>query len=325
MEVAHARSAALGHLVQGITGIPWYYRQFGYEYALALGGGRQTPLSSVPRLKDGEAEPYRLRPMTVADVPFVAPLCQQAEARSLVACPRNADYWRYLLTGPSAGAFEHKPYQIIETPPGEPAGYVAPQLEMWGSLFIINEMETCAGLARAVLPTVLRALKALGEAEARRQGRELTLLYFGFGSEHPAFSAAPDLFPISRPTYAWYMRVADLPAFLRQIAPALEARLAASPCAGYTGELLISQFTGGLRLVFEKGRLSAVEPWQPPQDGDDARANFPPLVFLQLLFGLRSLAELRAAFPDCAVKDETRPLVEALFPKQFSNVMAVGG
>jgi len=38
MEVAHARSAALGHLVQGITGIPWYYRQFGYEYALALGG-----------------------------------------------------------------------------------------------------------------------------------------------------------------------------------------------------------------------------------------------------------------------------------------------
>src|SRR3990172_2429972 len=120
-EVHHARSAAMGHLVQGITGIPWYYRQFGYEYALALGGGRQTPLSSVPRLKDGEAEPYRLRPMTVADVPFVAPLCQQAEARSLVACPRNADYWRYLLTGPSAGAFEHKPYQIIETPPGEPA------------------------------------------------------------------------------------------------------------------------------------------------------------------------------------------------------------
>jgi predicted acetyltransferase len=39
-EVLHGKSAAMGHLVQGITGIPWYYRQFGYEYALDLDGGR---------------------------------------------------------------------------------------------------------------------------------------------------------------------------------------------------------------------------------------------------------------------------------------------
>jgi predicted acetyltransferase len=37
-ELLHARSAALGHMAQGITGIPYYYRQFGYEYALDQGG-----------------------------------------------------------------------------------------------------------------------------------------------------------------------------------------------------------------------------------------------------------------------------------------------
>src|SRR5712691_1828940 len=43
-EEIHARSEAEGHLAQGITGIRYFYRQFGYEYALDLGGRRVTNL-----------------------------------------------------------------------------------------------------------------------------------------------------------------------------------------------------------------------------------------------------------------------------------------
>src|SRR5262247_3195221 len=39
-EVLHQRSAARHERMQAITGIPWYYRQFAYEMALNLGGGR---------------------------------------------------------------------------------------------------------------------------------------------------------------------------------------------------------------------------------------------------------------------------------------------
>src|SRR5688500_9256663 len=39
MEAVHARSAAMGHRVQAITGLPYFYRQFGYELALTRGGG----------------------------------------------------------------------------------------------------------------------------------------------------------------------------------------------------------------------------------------------------------------------------------------------
>ena len=60
-EVMHALSAARGELVQAITGIPFYYRQFGYEMALDLGGGRQGSAANVPKLKDGDVEPFRLR------------------------------------------------------------------------------------------------------------------------------------------------------------------------------------------------------------------------------------------------------------------------
>ena len=49
-EMAHARSAAKGELVQVITGIPYFYRQFGYEYALDLEGHRLVAAADVPHV-----------------------------------------------------------------------------------------------------------------------------------------------------------------------------------------------------------------------------------------------------------------------------------
>ena len=57
-EVVHQWSAERGELMQAITGIPYYYRQFGYEMGLALGGGRAGFKPNVPLLKQGEQEPY---------------------------------------------------------------------------------------------------------------------------------------------------------------------------------------------------------------------------------------------------------------------------
>jgi hypothetical protein len=81
--------------------------------------------------------------------------------------------------------------------------------------------------------------------------------------------------------------------------------------------LKISEYRRGFKLIFENGRLSNIETWQPmPEDGGDC--GFPPLVFLQLLFGRKSLLELREAFPDVTAKDETQVLLDALFPKTYS-------
>jgi hypothetical protein len=121
--------------------------------------------------------------------------------------------------------------------------------------------------------------------------------------------------------YAWYVRVPDLPGFLRLLAPALERRLAASALAGHTGELLLDLYRGGLRLAFAEGRLAEVAPWTRPLTGGQ-HAGFPPLIFLQLLFGRRSFAELDEHYPDViAWNAEARALLEVLFPKRLSRVM----
>lgn len=322
-EVLHSMSESMGHMVQGITGIPWYYRQFDYEYALDLGGGRIAYFSNIPTLKENETEPYRFRNAIFDDIPLLSSLYDRECARSLVACPRPECLWQYMLEPLPESMAWRVPYQIIETSDGRAVGYLAPSREVWMDAIPIFEISVCEGQSlRAVMPTVLRWIKSLGETEAMKQNKTITGVALSFGREHPVYDAIPDMLPRTRMPYGWYIRVPDVPKFIRHIAPVLQDRLAHSVVAGYSGELKISEYRRGLKLIFENGTLINVEAWQPtPEDGGDC--GFPPLVFLQLLFCRKSMLELRDAFPDVWAKDETQVLLGALFPKMYSCVYQV--
>ena len=120
------------------------------------------------------------------------------------------------------------------------------------------------------------------------------------------------------------MRVANLPGFIHHIAPVLERRLANSPLGDYNGELKLDFYRIGLRMVFEHGKLTIVENWQRSAWEYNENAAFPPLVFLQLLFGYRSLDDLRYAFPDVKVKEESELVLNMLFPAKPSWALPMG-
>ena len=65
-------------------------------------------------------------------------------------------------------------------------------------------------------------------------------------------------------TYGLYVRVPDVVAVLRAVVPVLEARLATSPAIGWTGELHIDLYTGGILIRFDEGRITSIERWSPP-------------------------------------------------------------
>lgn len=66
MNWAHERSAARGHLAQVMIGIPYFYRQFGYQYAIKM--PRARAVSTVPVRPDG----FSVRPAGVDDIPSIA-------------------------------------------------------------------------------------------------------------------------------------------------------------------------------------------------------------------------------------------------------------
>jgi hypothetical protein len=325
MEEIHRWSAERGELVQGITGIPWYYRQFGYEMALSLFATRSAFRPNVPKLDEGAAEPFVFRAATGDDLPFIAAMYAQAMSRSAIASVRDEALWRFAMEGRSEGSGASAHYRVIEPAGGgEPVGLLIHPRKLWGAALGVRLLEVSPGTpVLAAAASVLRYLDATGAAYAEREGKAFETIAFELGETHPLYDTVPLRLPeVGRP-YAWFIRVPDLPAFVRRIAPALEQRLADSAQAGYSGELTISRFRDGLRLRFEDGRID-VEGWTP-QRVEEGDAAFPELSFLPLLFGFRSLAEILYAFPDAtAPGDEARALLPILFPKRASSVWSGG-
>jgi hypothetical protein len=324
-EVIHEWSAARGHLMQAITGIPYFYRQFGYEMGLTLGGARGGYKPQVPKLKESEQEPFHVRTATENDVPFIARVYRRGTGRYPVACLWDETLLHYELLGKSEHSDSRRALSLIETPSGEPVGFLAHSARLWKGRMGLYAYELEPGVSwQAVTPSVVRYLWALGEQwTAHDPEQEMQVFHFWLGADHPVYQILGNRLPHRSPPYAWFVRVPDIGGFLLRIAPVLEQRLAQSALVGHSGELKISFYRDGLRLVLKEGKLKALEPWQPRPE-DDGDAGFPDLTFLQLILGYRSLKELRHAFADAwAANDGASPLLEALFPKQPSNIWPV--
>ncbi len=323
----HRWSEERGELVQVITGIPYYYKRFGYEMGLELGGGRVGFAPLVPALKEGDPEPYRMRPATEADIPLMSGIYAAAGARSLIYTPRSEAIWRYELSGKSERNVNRFEFRIIESAAGEPVGYLAHPWFNWNFGAPIVEYELKPGISwMAVTPSVARYALAISREFALRDGEppeQKTGVMFWFGTCHPVYEIWREKLPRIRQPYAWYVRVPDLPAFIRHIAPALEKRLAESYIPGHTGDLRLNFYQDGLKLSFERGKLTDVSSYKP-QPNDMGDVGLPDRTFLQLLFGYRSIDDLKSAYADCYWESEdARVLVSTLFPRASSWVAGI--
>ena len=234
----HARCDERGDLAVGITGIYYYYRQFGYEYALDLGGSWRIPISAIPALASGVTEPYTLRAATLDDLPRVMALYDRERTRALVSTAIDEPTWRWIIAGMHPDTDENWLTQLILDSDRRIVGYVLTARARYDNMFSIRGLTVDAGAPlTAVLPSLLRALAAQAPSVPAPHPRTqaATLLALGLGRTHPAYDALPYDWPIVKlPPYAWYVRVADLPALVRHIAPALERRLIGSVAEGYT-------------------------------------------------------------------------------------------
>lgn len=331
----HARSAAEGHLVQAITGIPYFYRQFGYEYVLDLEGSRIVPVAAIPEKSSDAPEPFELRLATLDDVPQLMAFYTRSRGDSLVWNEAPETFWRHHIAAWDDPSVQNDPLRtilhgrlhMIVTREGTTVGYSRVAAKRWSEKLQVWGLYLEPGVNwQVAAPCLLRAFHACGQTipVVEDNAKPFNTIEFMLGRTHPLYTMMEDALPLRMiPPYAWYLRVPDIPAFIQRIAPALEARLAASVLAGYSGEVKIDFYRGGLRLVFGAGKLTEVVPWCAPAYGDEADAGCPAPVFLQLLFCYRSLAELRAFFPDVWARAASARLLEVLFPKLPSQVHAL--
>ncbi|PZS01033.1 MAG: hypothetical protein DLM69_05510 [Candidatus Chloroheliales bacterium] len=312
----HDRSAARGELLQAITGIPWYYRQYGYEMTLAHGGSQRWLPFRIPPRKPDQADAYRLRAATTDDIPVLARLYAIHCSNGMVVRLRDASEWRYELI--------HKKFWIVEDIGGAAVGYAEAKVnednpDPTTQVFSVNELAALPGHSlRAVAEFLGQEFKAQIDELNKTREQPLTGLVLSLGPSHAAYTALGELLEGYRPAYAWYIRVPDLAALVQQIAPVLERRLAGSVMAGHSGTLRLNFYREHMTLVFSDGKLIEVSTYTPKrmEDGD---ARFPNLTFIHLLLGHRTLAELNYIYADCYASPAAAVLLDVLFPQRPSN------
>jgi predicted N-acetyltransferase YhbS len=301
IDLFHQRAREQGMDLCIIQGIPYYYRQFGYAYALD-----HTPVVDLPAtlVKRGKAHRFRLRPAGPDDMAVLADLYREEMSRQGLSVQRTEQDWRYLLEKSGRSA------QIVEgARSGTAAGYASTTARP--DRLAVSE----AGLRDpADAPALLALLAQPGPGSLEICGNPA----------HALYAEALSIGGRSRVLGQWLIRIPDTLGLLRKLAPVLEGRLRAASLAGLNASVTLNLFKTAFRITIADGRVAEVKEVgfvDASLGADGGDLCIPPDAFTRLVLGYRNLDQVRDAWPDTTVRAPARPLLEVLFPVASSLVL----
>jgi len=285
-----------------IWGIHYFYRQFGYAYALDGGTAESLPIWRIPEPVWQDQAACQLRPAAVEDTAYLREQYAHSMRKLDLTVSRPERFWRYLLE------YAQHPIEIIETgQPSQPSGYLTIQRSARKTRILESSL---ADAGTALL--LLQALRQEGQ-QAQRQEISISSL-----DRSPLVQAARALGSQKQPGGQWLLRLTDLRRLLEKMGPLFTARLQAAGWGGFTGSLSLNLYRRAYALEFDASRLDAVRDLNfvdASMGADGGDVCIPPEAFTRLLFGYRSLEALTDAWPDISIKPAARPLIEVLFPR----------
>ena len=307
VELFKRRLRERGCLLSQIQGIPYYYRQFGYEYALPLEGGLRFETRHLP---NPPATPFTFRLATRDDLPTLMKLYDEAARDLAIHAARDKATWRYLLTHADGTETERDTW-IIQDANEQIAGYLCTPKHHFDEELAVSEVSRLGFDA---------ALAALNHPKTLTLERKKPGIRLNLPANCTLMRLARSLSGHDLGAYAWQIHVPDIAALLRALTPVLERRIAESPFAGLTRDVQLSLYRESILLRFETGRLIEIAN-QDPTGQEDIR--FPPLQFIPLMLGYQTREELAAASPDVSVAPIARLLIDTLFPKMTSFIYTI--
>ena len=292
-----------------IQGIPYFYRQFGYEYALPLEPKWQLELRDIPAAPD-EAAAYHFRPATEDDVPVLMRLYEAATAGLQVSACRDEAIWRFMLACTAGTELEAEIWLMLDASDAI-TGYCRIAHYGFGTGLIVSETSRLNHTTAKVLLTWLKSLAIDREKPYVRLNLPVTNDLLQAAKSWGAYDAG---------TYAWQILLVDAARLLCKLAPVLERRIASSMFAGLSQTLVINLYRAAFELHFEAGKLLSVH---AIGFCDQGAIRIPPTLLAPLLLGYRSREELARMYPDFAIYGEFQQLIDVLFPKRDSFLFTI--
>ncbi len=292
MQWCHERSRLRGHVAQVMIGIPYFYRRFGYGYAIEM-----HPYALLEELPTFDPA-IDVRFATDSDIPEMAGLQESLQRSFDVHMPHGEETWRWLLERDGT-------HQLVATRRHEIIGCART------TPFVGNEPMLVAEIASSDPDAVAALLAtALGPDAARETTVEL----------RPGVPGLAPLLGVPLRADWYYVRVPDVASLFAALRPELEYRLERSELATSDRLVELSFWESQLAFPIANGHVGPISVGGPRQIiVAEGGSGLPPDAVAHLVFGCGA-AGLEDRFPDCYLGEQAA-LMQDLFPPQRADLL----
>lgn len=289
-----------------IEGIPYFYRQFGYEYALPLDEETKISLEKLPQRESK----VMIRRFTNDDIPVAMELLGKGQSKFYVRSLRDKRIWQMQHETGLANDYEFICYAVEEN--DNMIAYFRTSLKPEKKEIILRE---ATDVDQPAMEAIFSFMKAIGN-ETRLETLTARISYRDpLAKSLVALGAEQEM-----PPYAWQIRITDCASLLKKMRPLFEARLAASEFGRLTESLTFNFRRFAVQITVQDGLIIGIEKLDRPER---SMVGLNPPASTQLLLGYRSREELQMIFPDFNVRHGYEKLVDILFPKLPSFIHSV--
>jgi predicted N-acetyltransferase YhbS len=292
MHWCHERSRRRGHVVQVMIGIPYFYRRFGYVYAIPM-----HPYAALDQLPESDRD-VQVRVATDSDIPEMAALQERSQSHFDVSMPHGDETWRWLVARDGTQqvvATRH--HEIVACARTTPFDSDEPMLVA----------EIASDDPRAVATLLATALGSDGQRDTAVQRR-------------PGVPGLAELLGPPQRADWYYVRIPDAANLFAALRPELESRLQRSDFVSADQLVEISFWESQLSFPIANAHVGPIAAGGPRQIiVSEGGSGLPPDAVAHLLFGCGADG-LEARFPDCFLGEQTA-LMQALFPPQRADLL----
>ena len=303
--------------ISTIQGIPYYYRQFGYDFVIPMDPTLWMTTAQLPTIDEKIPPQYMeisYREAEKKDLNDLIRLYDENNRQVQVYAARSRELWEIQEETKKVYESEFRTF-VFENKNGV-IGYIRlvvnkPSSGLYGSNMRVIEssFRTYDGVMRA-----LQMVKS--EAEKHEFNRVGVV---GTPSNNLR-KIVQDLGGQVLGAWKHQLRVPDILRLLRKIAPVLEKRLVGSMFEGLTRNLTINTFRHCYLLKFVNGKIDSITDIGM-QEVDESRGfRTPPSDLVRLIFGVYDIDEIKHNNIDFIVSLELKSLVATLFPKGESSI-----
>ncbi|MCK5389690.1 MAG: GNAT family N-acetyltransferase [Candidatus Thorarchaeota archaeon] len=301
-----------------IQGIPYYYRQFGYDFVIPMDRTVWTRTNQIPPFDTKKPPEYmklKVRLAEKKDIPTMMELFDEHNRDLLVYVPRSKELWEIQEKYKRQFENEFLTYVLIDG--SKTIGY-------FRLVKNINKdsppNKSTMNVIESSIPTydgVLRVFQFIRE-EALQSNIPL------LSSQGPSCNTLSKVME----NYGGYVgagwkyqiRIPSMVEFLKKISPVLEKRLERTMFEGITYDVIMNTFQNCYVLKFTNGKIVDVTDLGPQEVDENRAFRSPPQDLVRLVFGAYSIKELKQNNIDFIVSSGVRLIVETLFPKLESAI-----